>query len=78
MEEAENPVATGRKRAELAVNGIAKRISYYLFLEKAPDWFIERHHLRELVNQALKEDEALCELVHKFKKTRISKEKEKE
>jgi hypothetical protein len=43
-----------------------------------PDWFIEHHHLCELVDQALKEDEALHKLVQKLKKTMNQKKKKED
>jgi hypothetical protein len=78
MEEAENPVAIGQKVCRACSQWHHEKNYYYLFPEKVPNWFIERHHLRELVDQALKEDEALRKLVQKLKKTMNQKKKKED
>jgi hypothetical protein len=74
----EKPKLSGTKSACKGCGYFHSELNcYYLFPEKAPDWFTERVHICRTVDRALKEDPSLAELVQKMKKLKSSKKSEK-
>jgi len=46
----------GKQFAGAAAKDTLTKKCYYLFTEKAPQWFRERSEVRQTINQALKDD----------------------